>query len=104
MKALTKQYQQIKTKYPDAILLFRVGDHYEIFYEDAKILAAVMGITLQQKEENDDIKEAASLPFHCLDAALHALVRQGYKVAVCEELEGPKRAKGNAKRGVTDLL
>lgn len=101
---LIQQYQQLKTKYPDAILLFRVGYFYETYNKDAKTVAEVLGTALIENTESDAIKASASLPFYCLDGALQKLVRKGYKVAICEELEDPKTAKGLAKRGVTDLL
>ncbi len=104
MSKLTKQYQQIKAKYADAVLLFRVGDFYEALGEDAKVLSKEMEIALVESGENKGPGPVASLPFHSLDAALHKLVKKGYKVAVCEELEDPKTAKGLLKRGITDLL
>lgn len=104
MTPLMQQYKTIKAKYPDAILLFRVGDFYEIFDEDAKIAAKVLGIILTETTNDIAIKAAASLPFHSLDFALHKLVKAGYRVAVCDQLEDPKTSKDIVKRGVTDVL
>ena len=101
MSALLEQYKTIKAKYPDAILLFRIGDFYETFGEDAKLASQKLGITLTQSS-NDELKEMASFPFHSLDVHLRTLVQGGYRVAVCEQLEDPKTAKRIVKRGVTD--
>ena len=99
MTTLMQQYFAIKTKYNDAVLLFRVGDFYETFNEDAKIVSRILQITLVLTEQNPDIKAAASLPHYTLDTALHKLVKAGYKVAICDQLEAPKA--GYTKRGVT---
>jgi DNA mismatch repair protein MutS len=104
MTKLIQQYQQIKIKYKDAILLFRVGDFYETFNEDAKIVSEVTGITLVESETDEHFKASVSLPVHSLDNALRKLVRKGHKVAICEQLEDPKLTKGIPRRGVTDLL
>jgi DNA mismatch repair protein MutS len=103
MTQLIQQYQKIKAKYSDAILLFRVDDYFESYNEDAKAVAETLGITLTANTKNDSSKVSASLPFHYLDQALQKLVRRGYKVAICEELEGPKTARGLPNRGVTDF-
>jgi DNA mismatch repair protein MutS len=104
MNKLIQQYQQIKAKYKDAILLFRVGNFYETFGEDAKTLCDVMKIALTEKDGNGEVKLSASLPFHSLEVALQKLVRGGHKVAVCEELENPKTAMRLPKIGVADFL
>lgn len=103
MSLLIKQYQSIKAKYPHAVLLFRVGDFYETFNEDAKIIAQHTGVTLIQSD-NEESKVMAGFPFYSLDGYLKILVKAGYRVAVCEQLEDPKRAKGTVKRGVTDFF
>jgi DNA mismatch repair protein MutS len=103
MSALTEQYKMIKMKYPDAILLFRVGDFYEAFGEDAKVVSDCLGIVRTQAT-TDDVREVAGFPFHALDSHLRTLVKAGYRVAICEELEDPKKRKGNPKRGVTDCI
>ena len=102
---LMKQYNSFKAKYPDAILLFRVGDFYETFSTDAKTAAAVLGITLTRRANGKatDV-ELAGFPHHALDTYLPKLVRAGYKVAVCDQLEDPKLAKGIVKRGVTEMV
>ena len=104
MTKLIEQYRQIKAKYPDAILLFRVGDFYETFNQDAKIVSAATGITLVESDTDEYFKASASLSVHSLDDALRKLVNQGYKVAICEQLEDPKSATGIPRRGVTNLL
>ena len=102
MTTLLQQYFAIKAKYKDAILLFRVGDFYETFNEDAKIVSCTLGITLVLTEQDPDVKAGASLPHYTLDTALHKLVKAGYKVAICDQLEAPKA--GSMKRGFTELF
>lgn len=102
---LMQQHNAIKAKYPDAILLFRVGDFYETFGKDAITTAAVLGITLTKRNNgNPDASELAGFPHHALDTYLHKLVKAGYRVAICDQLEDPKQAKGIVKRGVTELV
>ena len=102
---LMQQHNAIKAKYPDAILLFRVGDFYETFGQDAITTAAVLGITLTKRNNgNPDASELAGFPYHALDTYLHKLVKAGYRVAICDQLEDPKLAKGIVKRGVTELV
>ena len=102
---MMRQYNTFKAKYPDAILLFRVGDFYETFSKDAMTTAAVLGITLTRRSNGKatDV-ELAGFPHHALDTYLPKLVRAGYKVAVCDQLEDPKLAKGIVKRGVTEMV
>lgn len=102
---LMQQHGAIKAKYPDAILLFRVGDFYETFGQDAVITAQVLGITLT-KRNNGSVSdnELAGFPHHALDTYLHKLVKAGYRVAICDQLEDPKTAKGIVKRGVTEMV
>ena len=100
-----QQHRAIKQKYPDAILLFRVGDFYETFGQDAIIAAQVLGITLTKRNNgNAASSELAGFPHHALDTYLHKLVKAGYRVAICDQLEDPKNAKGIVKRGVTELV
>lgn len=100
-----QQHKAIKQRYPDAILLFRVGDFYETFGEDAVRAAAVLGITLTKRNNgNAASSELAGFPHHSLDTYLHKLVKAGYRVAICDQLEDPKLAKGIVKRGVTELV
>lgn len=102
---LMKQYNQIKAKYPDALLLFRVGDFYETFGEDAKRAAKVLGIVLTKRANGAAaFIELAGFPHHSLDTYLPKLVRAGMRVAICDQLEDPKATKKIVKRGVTELV
>lgn len=102
---LMQQHKAIKQQYPDAILLFRVGDFYETFGEDAIIAAKVLGITLTKRNNGSaSASELAGFPHHALDTYLHKLVKAGYRVAICDQLEDPKSVKGIVKRGVTELV
>ena len=102
---LMQQHRAIKQKYPDAVLLFRVGDFYETFSEDAVITSRVLGITLTKRNNGSaSSSELAGFPHHALDTYLHKLVKAGYRVAICDQLEDPKQAKGIVKRGVTELV
>ncbi len=102
---LMQQHNAIKKRYPDAILLFRVGDFYETFGEDAIITSRVLGITLTKRNNGAAFSsELAGFPHHALDTYLHKLVKAGYRVAICDQLEDPKLAKGIVKRGVTEMV
>jgi DNA mismatch repair protein MutS len=102
---LMKQHKEIKAKYPDAVLLFRVGDFYETFGEDALIASRVLGITLTKRANGSASHiELAGFPYHSVDTYLHKLVKAGYRVAICDQLEDPKTVKGIVKRGVTELV
>ncbi len=102
---LMKQHKAIKAKYPDAILLFRVGDFYETFGPDAITAARILGITLTKRNSGSATAlELAGFPHHALDTYLHKLVKAGFRVAICDQLEDPKAAKGIVKRGVTELI
>ena len=102
---LMQQHSAIKRKYPDAILLFRVGDFYETFGQDAVIASQVLGITLTKRNSGDpNAMELAGFPHHAMETYLHKLVKAGHRVAVCDQLEDPKQAKGIVKRGVTELV
>lgn len=102
---LMKQYNTIKAKYPDAILLFRVGDFYETFGEDAIRASKVLGITLTKRANGSASHiELAGFPHHSIDSYLPKLVRAGYRVAICDQLEDPKMVKGIVKRGITELV
>jgi DNA mismatch repair protein MutS len=102
---LMQQHNAIKARYPDAILLFRVGDFYETFGDDAVKTSTVLGITLTKRNNGDDkSSQLAGFPHHALDTYLHKLVKAGYRVAICDQLEDPKQAKGIVKRGVTELV
>lgn len=102
---LMKQYFTIKAKNPDAILLFRVGDFYETFGEDAIRTAGILGITLTRRANGAaSFVELAGFPYHSLDTYLPKLVRAGQRVAICEQLEDPKMTKKIVKRGITELV
>jgi DNA mismatch repair protein MutS len=102
---LMKQYNQFKAKHPDAILLFRVGDFYETFGEDAIKASQVLGIVLTRRANGAaQYVELAGFPHHSLDVYLPKLVRAGLRVAICDQLEDPKLAKTIVKRGVTELV
>jgi DNA mismatch repair protein MutS len=100
-----KQFNQIKAKYPDAILMFRVGDFYETFGEDAVKASSCLGITLT-KRHNGSAGEVplAGIPYHALENYLPKLIKAGYRVAICEQLEDPKMTKNIVKRGVTEII
>lgn len=102
---LMKQYYSIKAKHPDAILLFRVGDFYETFGEDAIKTSEILGITLTKRANGAaSFVELAGFPYHALDTYLPRLIRAGQRVAICEQLEDPKLAKKIVKRGITELI
>jgi DNA mismatch repair protein MutS len=102
---LMKQYNRIKAKHPDAILLFRVGDFYETFGEDAIKTSEILGITLTRRANGAaSFVELAGFPYHALDTYLPKLVRAGQRIAICEQLEDPKLAKKIVKRGITELV
>ncbi len=102
---LMKQYNQIKAKYPDALLLFRVGDFYETFGEDAVKASKVLGITLTKRNNGAaNATELAGFPHHSIENYLPKLVRAGFRVAVCDQLEDPKMTKTIVKRGVTEIV
>ena len=101
---LMKQYNTIKTKYPDALLLFRVGDFYETFGEDAVKASKILGIILTHRNNGGDRTELAGFPHHSLNTYLPKLVKAGQRVAICDQLEDPKLTKSIVKRGVTELV
>lgn len=98
------QYNGIKTKYPDALLLFRVGDFYETFGSDAVKAAEILGIVLTHRNNGGDRTELAGFPHHSLNTYLPKLVKSGCRVAICDQLEDPKMTKKIVKRGVTELI
>jgi len=100
-----KQYFQIKRKHPDAVLLFRVGDFYETFGEDAVKASEILGITLTKRANGSaSYVDLAGIPYHAIDTYLPKLVRAGQRVAICEQLEDPKKTKKIVKRGVTEMV
>ncbi|MCB0791022.1 MAG: DNA mismatch repair protein MutS [Flavobacteriales bacterium] len=102
---LMRQYERIKGQHPDAVLLFRVGDFYETFGEDAKVAASVLGIVLTKRHNGSAGEVAlAGFPHHAIETYLPKLVRAGHRVAICDQLEDPKRAKTIVERGVTEIV
>ena len=102
---LMRQYAEMKKKFPDAMLLFRVGDFYETFSSDAIKCSGILGITLTRKASGNCVyTELAGFPHHALEQYLPRLVKAGQRVAICEQLEDPKTAKGLVKRGITELV
>ncbi len=102
---MMKQYNEIKNQYPDAVLLFRVGDFYETFSDDAIVASNILGITLTRRANGAAAYvELAGFPHHALDTYLPKLVRAGKRVAICDQLEDPKLTKKIVKRGITELV
>ncbi|MBQ5596407.1 MAG: DNA mismatch repair protein MutS, partial [Rikenellaceae bacterium] len=102
---LMKQYYQFKSEHPDAVLLFRVGDFYETFGDDAIKASSILGITLTRRANGSASSvELAGFPHHALDTYLPKLVRAGERVAICEQLEDPKLTKTIVKRGIIELV
>ena len=102
---LMRQHAEMKKKFPDAVLLFRVGDFYETFGEDARKASQILGLTLTRKMAGGgEYTDLAGVPHHALEQYLPRLVRAGLRVAICEQLEDPKSAKGLVKRGITELV
>ena len=98
------QYFKLKAKHPDAILLYRVGDFYETFAEDAIKVSEILGIVLTKRNNGGNDIELAGFPYHSLDTYLPKLVRAGHRVAICEQLEKPSKEKKIVDRGVTDVV
>jgi len=103
---LMEQYYKIKEKYKDSILLYRMGDFYETFDDDAKIISQVLGIALTKRGKTEQMEDIplAGFPYHALDNYLYKLVKAGYRVAICEQVEDPKLAKGIVKREVVEVV
>ena len=102
---LMRQHAEMKRQFPDAMLLFRVGDFYETFGEDARKASQILGITLTRKASGGGgYCDLAGIPYHAIDQYLPKLVRSGLRVAICEQLEDPKSTKGLVKRGITELV
>lgn len=102
---MMRQHAEMKRQFPDAMLLFRVGDFYETFGEDARKASAILGITLTRKASGGGgYCDLAGIPYHAIDQYLPKLVRSGLRVAICEQLEDPKTTKGLVKRGITELV
>lgn len=103
---MMKQFYSFKAQHPDALLLFRCGDFYETYSEDAVIASKILGITLTKRNNggSGDVTEMAGFPYHALDTYLPKLVRAGKRVAICDQLEDPKLTKTLVKRGITELV
>ncbi|MGH7178551.1 MAG: DNA mismatch repair protein MutS, partial [Tepidisphaeraceae bacterium] len=103
-----RQYQQFKVQYPGYVLFFRMGDFYEMFWEDAKLAASVLGVALTSRSrggiEADDAIPMAGVPFHAVEAYLRKMIAAGHKVAICEQTEDSSQAKGLVKRDVVRLM
>jgi len=99
-----KQFSKFKQKYPDCILFFRMGDFYETFYEDAKTCSRVCGLTLTSRSKGSNPIPLAGVPYHAVDGYLKKMIQAGYRVAVCEQVEDPKTAKGVVKRDVVRVI
>ena len=102
---MMKQFYDLKAKNPDALLLFRCGDFYETYADDAVVAAQVLGITLTRRNNKGQAStEMAGFPYHALDTYLPRLIRAGHRVAICDQLEDPKLTKKLVKRGITELV
>ena len=102
---LVKQYFNIKAQHPEAVLLYRVGDFYETYSDDALLASKVLGLVLTKRSNGDNGSiPMAGFPHHAIELYLTKLIRAGYKVAVCDQLEDPKAATKLVKRGVTELV
>ena len=97
-------YRDTKQEYPDAIVLLRLGDFYEIFFEDAREAAALLDLTLTSRGSGPDRIPMCGVPYHAVQGYIARLVKAGRKVAICDQLEDPKTAKGLVKRGVTRVV
>jgi len=102
---LMQQYIAIKSQYPDTILLYRMGDFYEMFYDDAKVASKILGITLTSRNHGgaEDVP-LAGFPYHALDRYANRFIKAGYKIAICEQIEDPKTAKGVVKREIVEII
>jgi len=102
---MIKQYLEVKNKYPDAILFYRLGDFYEMFFEDAKLASEILGITLTSRDKNkEDAVPLCGVPYHAASAYIQKLVDRGYKVAICEQMEDAAKAKGIVRREVVRVV
>ncbi len=99
-----RQYHSFKAKYPDAVLFFRMGDFYEMFYDDAVLASRVLGLALTSRSKGDNAVPLAGVPYHAAESYLNRLIKAGYRVAICDQVEDPKLAKGVVKRDVVRLV
>ncbi|MFQ5787482.1 MAG: DNA mismatch repair protein MutS, partial [Thermodesulfobacteriota bacterium] len=102
---MIKQYLKIKKQYPDSILFFRLGDFYEMFFEDANIASKILGIALTSRNKNEkNPVPLCGVPYHSVEPYIAKILNHGHKVAICEQIEDPKFAKGIVQRQVTKVL
>src|SRR5947207_12116190 len=101
---IIKQYLAAKARYPKHLLFFRIGDFYELFYEDAKIISRALGLTLTARHKGPDPIPMAGIPAHAVQPYLARLLRQGFSVAICDQTEDAAQAKGLVKRDVTNVV
>ncbi len=101
---MMRQYNEIKRQHKDALLFFRMGDFYELFFEDAKVASKVLGITLTSRSKGDGAVPMAGVPHHAVESYIRRLIKAGYKVAICDQLQNPDEAKGVVDRGVTRII
>src|SRR6476661_2894612 len=104
LSPMMQQYHEAKRAAGDALLLFRMGDFYELFFEDARIAARTLGIALTSRDKGDDPVPMAGFPYHQLDPYLAKIIAAGHRAAICEQVEDPKQAKGLVKREVTRIV
>src|SRR3989338_5881902 len=101
---MAKQYQEIKSSHQDAILFFRLGDFYEMFYDDAELASRELDLTLTGRGKDDKRMPMCWIPYHAADGYIAKLIEKGYKVAICEQVEDPKLAKGLVKREIIKII
>src|SRR5919109_2135473 len=101
---MMQQYSDAKQAAGDALLLFRMGDFYELFFDDARAAAHVLGLALTSRDKGDDPVPMAGFPYHQLDSYLAKIISAGYRAAICEQVEDPRLAKGLVKREVTRIV
>ena len=102
---MMERYMEVKSQNPGSLLLFRMGDFYELFHEDAEIASKVLGLTLTSRDKNSANPTAmAGFPYHALENYLHKLIRAGHRAAICDQVEDPKTAKGLVRREVTQVV
>ena len=99
-----RQYMEIKQEYPDALLFYRMGDFYELFFEDAELASRELQLTLTSRSKDDGGVPMCGVPWHAAEAYISQLVEKGFKIAVCDQIEDPKQAKGLVKRAVTRVV
>ncbi|MBM4087280.1 MAG: DNA mismatch repair protein MutS, partial [Planctomycetes bacterium] len=101
---MMNQYLRLKREHQNAVLFFRLGDFYEMFYDDAKLASKALGLTLTSRAKGEKAVPMAGVPHHAADGYIQKLIRAGHKVAICDQLEDPEEAKGLVDRGVTRII